>query len=271
MTLGYRRRLPLALTLPAIAGFLLTLAAPASAQSEGNKADASLERAQKQADAVFHWIKLNADKGATRPNTPAPAPAPAPAPTAAAAPKRPAPTPPPAAAPALATAKPATAPTPTATAAATPTTPTTAQSAPPPAVAPQPVVVAAEREPEAAPVLLASAAPTPAPATPMAAAARLSAEPAKPAQEAPEAPLKLMFKVEPDIPRQMRQNFRGGFAQVQFTVQPDGSVSQAQSVKASNTRLGAVAVDAVKQWRFAPIAKAREAAVEVSFNNGEEN
>ncbi|PTT88733.1 energy transducer TonB, partial [Pelomonas sp. HMWF004] len=52
-------------------------------------------------------------------------------------------------------------------------------------------------------------------------------------------------------------------------VEADGKVSQAQALKSSNSRLGAAAVDAVKQWRFAPIGKAREAAVEVAFNNSE--
>ncbi|MGQ3096293.1 MAG: hypothetical protein ACT6RP_22785, partial [Roseateles sp.] len=82
MTLGPRPSL--ALALPAIAGaLLLLLAHPARAQQEAPKAD--LERAQKAADAVFHWIKLNADKGASR-RPPAPAAAPAAAPRKAAAP-----------------------------------------------------------------------------------------------------------------------------------------------------------------------------------------
>ena len=61
MTLGPRPAL--ALTLPAIAVALLMLASTAGAQ-EAPKGD--LERAQKAADAVFHWIKINADKGASR-------------------------------------------------------------------------------------------------------------------------------------------------------------------------------------------------------------
>jgi TonB family protein len=57
---------------------------------------------------------------------------------------------------------------------------------------------------------------------------------------------------------------------VQFTVQPDGTVSQAQSIKSSNARLGNAAVEAIKQWRFAPIPKARDAAVEVAFRNDDQ-
>ena len=89
MTLGLRPKL--ALSLPAIAGALMVLAQPAQAQNDTAKAD-SLERAQKAADAVFHWIKLNADKGANRQTPAPPPPPPAPARKAAAAPK-PAPTP----------------------------------------------------------------------------------------------------------------------------------------------------------------------------------
>ncbi len=249
MTLGPRPSL--ALALPAIAGALLMLAQVAGAQ-EAPKPE--LERAQKAADAVFHWIKLNADKGATR-DKPAAAPAPAPAPVARKAAPAPAPV---AAAPKPApAAAPSAAPAPTTTAAAE--TPTAVAAAPQAAPEPEP-------ELERAPVVLASAAPTPAPAAPMAAAARAAEPPPKPAEEEVEEPLKLLAKVEPSIPRQLAQNnFRSGFAQVQFTVGPDGLVQQASVIKASHSRLGTAAVEAVKQWRFAPIRKAREAAVEVAF------
>jgi TonB family protein len=250
MTLGPRPAL--ALALPAIAGALLMLAQAASAQQEADKAK-SLERAQKAADAVFHWIKLNADKGANRqPTAPAPAPAPAPKKAApvAAAPK-PAPAAPPSAAPA---------PAPVATA------------APAAIAAPAPVSVAAQAEPEPeldrTPVVLAAAAPTPTPSAPMAAAAQAAEPPPEPAQEESEEPLKLVSKVDPTLPRQLQQgNFRTGFAQVQFTVSPDGTVRQASVIKASQSRLGNAAIDAVRQWRFAPISKARDAAVEVAFKS----
>lgn len=254
MTLGPQRRPKLALALPALASALLSLSQPAGAQAdEPPKADGSLERAQKAADAVFHWIKLNADKGANR-QTPAPAPAPAPvarkpaaAPVAAA--PRPAPTP-----------APAPVATQTQTAAAS-------SPAPEPVVAQAPAPVASEPE-EAPQVLLASAPPTPAPAAPLAVAAKAVEPPPPPAEE--EVPLKLLSKVNPEIPRQMRgQSIRNGFAQVQFTVQPDGKVGQVQVIKASHARLGAAAVDAVRQWRFAPIPKPREAGVEIGFSNDE--
>lgn len=250
MTLGPRP--PLALALPAIAGALLLLAQPAVAQQQEPPKGANLERAQKAADAVFHWIKLNGDKGANRqPTTPAPAPAPAPA-----AARKPAPAPVAAAPKPTAAPAPSPAPAPAMTAAA---------AAPAVAAAAQP-----EPEPERTPVVVASAAPTPAPAAPMTAAAQ-AVEPPPPPQEEAEEPLKLLARVNPTLPRQMQQgNFRNGFAQVQFTVAPDGSVLQASVIKSSNSRLGTAAVDAVKQWRFAPIRKPREAAVEIAFNNDTE-
>lgn len=128
----------------------------------------------------------------------------------------------------------------------------------------------AAAEPEPGPVVLAAAAPSPTPAAPLATAARV-AQPAPAPAEPEEVQLKLLTKVEPAIPRQLlTQAIRNGFAQVQFTVAPDGSVSKAQVLKASHIRLGNAAVDAIKQWRFAPIPRAREAAVQVAFNNDTE-
>jgi len=239
-------RTPLTLTLTAIAAGLLLLGQAAMAQTEAPKADKSLERAQKAADAVFHWIKLNGDKGASRQQ-----PAAAPTPAAAPAPRKPAP------APVAAAPKPA--PAPAVTAAPNPAPVAVA-------VAPDP-----EPEPERAPVVLAMASPTPAPTAPMAAAARAVEPPPAPVEEA-EVPLKLLSRVNPTIPRQLQQqsSFRDGFARVKFTVAPNGSVSKAETLKASHSRLGLAAVDAVKQWRFEPIAAPREVAIEFAFSNADE-
>lgn len=255
MTLGPRAKL--AHTVTAIASALLLLNQPAGAQTnEPAKTDGSLERAQKAADSVFHWIKLNAEKGANRQaQTPEPAQAPAPAPVV----RKVAPPAPVAAAP-----RPAPAPVQAAVAPAS-----EPESAPVPVMAQSEASAPVVAQPEPSPVLLASAPPTPAPTTPMAAAAK-AVEPPPPPAEEEEAPLKLLSKVDPTIPRALlMQDFRSGYAQVQFTVLPDGKVSQVQVIKTSHHRLGNAAIDAVKQWRFAPIPKARDAAVELSFNTGE--
>lgn len=253
MTSGPRAVLTFNLT--AIATALLLLGQPAAAQTEPAVADKSMERAQKAADAVFHWIKLNGDKGGTR-QAPAPAPAaPAPAPVA----RKPAPAPAPVAA----------APKPAPTTAPTPNTAPAVAAAPAPVAAPP--VVAAAPEPER-PVLLASAAPTPAPTAPMTTAARaVEPPPPPPAEEEAEVPLKLLSRVNPGIPRQLQQTpFRDGYARVRFTVAPNGTVSKAEAIGASHARLGTSAVDAVKQWKFAPIPAPRDVAIEFAFNNLDE-
>lgn len=230
MSLGPRPRLTLELT----AATALLLGTVAHAQTPASSTD--LERAQKAADAVFHWIKLNGDKGANR-QPPAPAPR-KPAPIAAA---------------------PKPAPAPAAHNEAAPAEPpaTLAAATPPEPEAPQ----------HSAPALLASAAPTPTPDAPLALAAPAVQQPTPPAVEE-EVPLKLLSGVNPTIPRQLRkESFRDAYARVKFTVAPDGTVSQVESIKASHSRLGLAAVEAVKQWRFAPIPAAREAGIEFAFSN----
>lgn len=249
--MNFGPRTPLALALPAIASALLVLAQAATAQATNDAKTEGLERAQKAADSVFHWIKLNAQNGASRQQA---APAPAPAPVAARKP----------AAPAVASApKPAPAPvqaaasTPPATVAAVAavTTETAAEAPPPPDSA----------------TLVASAAPTPAPDAPLAAAAKAVEPPPAPPEEADDdEPLQLLSKVDPVIPRQLQQTgFRRDIVQVRFTIGTDGKIEQASVMKAHNRRLGAAAVEAVKQWRFAPIHKAREVGVEFAFQNEE--
>ncbi|MCY4745360.1 energy transducer TonB [Pelomonas sp. UHG3] len=230
--------------LTAIATGLLLLSQAALAQTTPPASDKQrLERAQKQADAVFHWIKLNGEKGANRqqpapapPAPPAPAPVPRKAPAVAAAPK-------PAAAPA---------------------------SAPAQAAAAQPAAVA----PEPAPVQTAAAAPAPEPAAAPPSTVALAAVPAPPPpppEPEPEVQLTPLSRVTPAIPRQLlQQSFRTGFARVRFTVTPAGVVSKAEVLEASHSRLGPAAVEAIKQWRFAPIPAAREAAIEFAFNSAEE-
>jgi len=256
--------------LTAVAATIL-LAQLAAAQTEATQPEKGMERAQKAADSVFQWIKLNGDKGANRPGVAAPAPAPAaaaPAPAPVAA-RKAAPAPAPvAAAPAP---KPAATPTPATAPAAAPVVATAPAPAPVMAAPPNKLAATAPASESPRPVLLASAAPTPTPAAPLPAAARAAEPPAPAEEEAEEVPLKLLSRVNPAIPRQLQQtSFRNGFARVKFTVAPDGTVSSAETLAASHARLGTAAVDAVKQWRFAPIATAREVAIEFAFNNVED-
>ncbi len=52
-------------------------------------------------------------------------------------------------------------------------------------------------------------------------------------------------------------------------VQPDGSVRNAEALKTSHRKMSVAALEAVNQWRFAPVAHAREATVEIGFSTGE--
>ncbi|WP_428510487.1 TonB family protein [Roseateles sp.] len=106
-------------------------------------------------------------------------------------------------------------------------------------------------------VLPETLAPTAAPA----AAAAVFAEP----PPVVETPLKAIKMVEPEFPRQLQSTLRSGTVQVRFTVMPDGSVGRAEAIQTTHRRLNTAALDAVNQWRFEPIAKAREATVELVF------
>lgn len=217
------------------------------------------ERAQRDADKVFHWIKLNssAPRQAAAP-APAPSPAPAPnrklaqqqeAPAAAPSPIRETVTP-------VANAKPAGTTTNTATNAGA-----TAAPAPAVAVAAQPAA-ASEALPDRTQLALAPEAATRSIAAP---AAIPAPAPAKAATPEPELPLELVSRVEPDLPRQLLATLRNGSVHVRFEVQPDGSVKNAEAIKSNNKRLATAAVAAVAQWRFKPVPRAREATVELGF------
>lgn len=201
---------------------MLVLGGAALAQ-DNKPALTPAERAQRDADKVFQWIRFHADKPVVKPVS---APTPAPAPAAARLAPKPV---------ARAVPAPTEAALPSAEAAATP----------------EPLVLAA------ATLTVPVAPPMPVPVTAAEAVA---------AEAAPEPPLKPLQRVEPEFPRQLLMTLRSGMVLVRFTVQPDGSVAQAEAVQSTNKRLGPAAVSAVSQWRFEPIAKARLATVEVGFS-----
>ncbi|QPF75683.1 TonB family protein [Roseateles sp. DAIF2] len=230
------------------ASLVLALAAamPAGAQELGDLAGkaklSDSERAKRDADKVYQWIRFHADKAekadkaakAQQSTQAAPVPA----------------------------AKPAAAPPPVAS----------ARAATPPAAAAAPVAKPAEPAVAAAPAPAASADQLVAMATtsaqpvlppPTAQAARAVTPPPPPPEPVEEA-LTLVERVEPEFPRRVLQD-RGGSVTVRFTVQPDGSVRDAEAVKSSHPRLVRGVLDAVNRWRFAPITQARSAVVEVGF------
>lgn len=120
--------------------------------------------------------------------------------------------------------------------------------------------------PEAQPQLMAAAAPSAQPVLPPPAAQAARAPAPAPAPAEEDEQLKLLERVEPEFPHRLLQD-RGGSVTVRFTVQPDGSVRSVEALKSSNSRLVRGVVDAVSRWRFAPITQARSAVVEVGFKS----
>jgi TonB family protein len=209
--------------------------AQAQAPATVNKPEAGVElsaeqRAQKQADKVFTFIKLQSLKPAAKRAAPEPAVANT---QVKAAPTKP-------------QAKPAQ---------ASPLSPDAQPSALAGADAGQPLPEA----PQPA-ALLAAASLSAASVQP-----ELLPQPqATPAEAEPPA-LQLLSKVEPEVPRQLQADFKGGSVTLRFMVQTDGSVTQAQALQASHRRLAMAAITAVNQWRFAPLPAPREAMVDIAF------
>ncbi|MBB3197263.1 energy transducer TonB [Roseateles terrae] len=233
----------------------------AAAAATDNKAQLSdVERAKRDADKVFQWIKFHAEKGETKKPEhqaktdakPEPKPQPAVAKSAAPAPARK-----------------SDEDSRTVVAAAsdsqrgdagggmTRTSLTSssagAASTTPPAYTgriPESMAMAA---PATAPVVGAPAAPAQQP----------EPEPAPLPEE--DTPLRLVNKVDPEYPRALLTQQRNGSVMVKFVVQTDGSVEQVEAIKSPDRKLSVAAVAAVKQWRFAPINKPRPVSVEIGF------
>ena len=185
-----------------------------------------MERAQRQADNVMRWIKVHSDK----PRATA---------AAAAKPNEPAPQ---AAAKAPAPAKPI------ALAAAAPT------------AEPNKAVVTAPPEP-AAPVVAPPVAP---PVVPPAVLAK-APEPPAPVEEEDETPLKALTQTQPVIPRNVLASLTAGKVMVKFTVEANGSVSNAEVLNSSSRQLNKPTLAAISSWRFEPIKTPRIAQVEFDF------
>ena len=131
---------------------------------------------------------------------------------------------------------------------------------------------------EEAPVQSALPAPSPA-SVPMAMAEPLPSResaseapaavlPMLPSSAAPvsNATLELVDYVEPVLPDRLRRRLRNdGEVVVQFTVGLDGSVVDASVRSSSDGALEPVALDAVRQWHYRPIATAQAHAVQLVF------
>lgn len=92
-----------------------------------------------------------------------------------------------------------------------------------------------------------------------------TSEPAMPREAEPALPPpKLSNIVEPVTPRHLAGRLRGEVrVEVQLNVAADGSVSEATVTASSHPQMNAAVLDAVRQWRYEPAARAREHAVQV--------
>jgi TonB family protein len=218
-----------------------------------------VERAKRDADKVFQWIKFHAEKGETKkvekPDKPEkheskPESKPQPQLAKAAAPVPSKKVEPDSDSRPVASSAPADA----ASARNTALTTTAAPSVPtPPAFT--------GRIPEV--VAMAAPATAPTVGTPAAPAQQPEPEPAPLPEE--DTPLRLISKVDPEYPRALLSQQRNGAVLVKFVVQTDGSVEAVEAIKSPDRKLSAAAVTAVKQWRFAPVNKPRAVSVEIGF------
>jgi protein TonB len=75
-----------------------------------------------------------------------------------------------------------------------------------------------------------------------------------------------IFKSDPDFPGALMRTLRKGQVQVAFTVRTDGTVSDAHAVASTHPRLAPSAVATVAQWKFQPVRHPQQAVVELGFN-----
>lgn len=216
-----------------LAALSLTMCLLSAAQAQ-TPALTDLERAQRDADKVLNFIKFQTvkTKPAAEPNDKPRKPA-APKPTA---PARPA---------------------------------EVAAAATPPVVEPAaaPAAQAAARTGGFTTTDPTPAMPTPTPATSFAAPAAAPAVADTAADDPDETALQLQNFVAPVLSPSLQATLGSGSRKVmvRFTVEANGTVSQAEAAPGVPRRFVRPATEAVLQWRFAPLAQARTVDVEIDF------
>jgi len=83
------------------------------------------------------------------------------------------------------------------------------------------------------------------------------------AQTAPSV-RKLVYKVAPKYPRELKQNEIGGIVRLSVSVSPNGSVAKIVPV-GGNPVLVDAATQAVKQWKYAPSDHPTTTEVQLDF------
>jgi TonB family protein len=112
----------------------------------------------------------------------------------------------------------------------------------------------------------ASDAATTAAAAPPAAAAGAALPTAAAANQPDPNDLIPIEQAEPQITRDiLQQAVRSGVVTVRFTVGTDGKVSEANVVRSTDRVFNRSSLNAVRQWKFAPVAEPQSATVEIAF------
>ena len=75
---------------------------------------------------------------------------------------------------------------------------------------------------------------------------------------------------QPEFPAALMQKLRQGRVQVAFDIQPDGTVADVRVVSSTSQRLNRFVVAAVEEWRFQPIRRTQTAGTEFYFEDAEE-
>jgi protein TonB len=105
-------------------------------------------------------------------------------------------------------------------------------------------------------------------ATPQPEPARVALAVAPLAPATPPVALELVSSVEPVLPDRVRRRMRrDGEVTLAFKVNPDGSVADLNVQASSDSALDAIALDAVRQWRYKPIAEARTHRLQLVFRH----
>lgn len=150
--------------------------------------------------------------------------------------------------------------------------PALATSDPEPSNPTQSLIATLESAPPAAGQTLPPPTPASADAGPLGADATAPPAAARSRVEASASPmtasasLRLLRQIEPDFPSSLQRRLRQGSVEVSFTVLPDGSVSAPSVLRSSHPRLDTPALEAVAQWRFAPIDVAKPGVVVLGFD-----
>ena len=91
----------------------------------------------------------------------------------------------------------------------------------------------------------------------------LVSTPSVKAQNAP-SPRKLVYKVSPKYPRELKQNEIGGSVRLTVLINPNGSVGKISPI-GGNPVLVDAATLAVKQWKYAPSDRPTTVELQLDF------